>query len=153
MTKQNVLFLSMSNSARSLMAEALMRDRAGGFFNVYSGGIMPRGVNPLTLRVLREIGIETEGLRSKNIEDYLGRIPVHYLFVVSAAADRVLPSAWQGVSERQFWRIEDPAQREDTDDDPLDRLREARDEISERIGDFLTGFYERFLLREVVQVC
>jgi protein-tyrosine-phosphatase len=57
MTRHNVLFLCTGNSARSLMAEALLRDRAGDLFNVYSAGTNPRGVNPWTLRVLREIHV------------------------------------------------------------------------------------------------
>jgi arsenate reductase len=142
MAKENVLFLCTGNSARSLMAEALLRDRRGHLFNVFSAGTTPRGVNSLTVRVLREIGIHTEGLRSKNIKDYIGVLPVRHLIVV-CAADRACPNNWPGVRERLVWWIEDPARCEDTDDDPLDRFREVRDEIDERITRWLAELGER----------
>jgi arsenate reductase len=137
MTKENVLFLCTGNSARSLMAEALLRDRAGDVFNVYSAGTTPRGVNPLTLRVLREIGVDVDGLRSKSIAEFWGKTAVEYLIVVCAATDRACPNAWPGVRQRLIWRFEDPARGEDTDDDPLDRFREVRDLIDQRIADWV----------------
>ncbi|MEX2140889.1 MAG: arsenate reductase ArsC [Pirellulales bacterium] len=143
MTKHNVLFLCTGNSARSLMAEALLRDRAGDLFDVFSAGTAPRGVNPLTLRVLREIGVDTERLRSKRLEEYRGWLSIRFLIVVCAAADRACPTAWPGVEERHFWRIEDPAKCEDTEDDPLDRFREVRDEIDERIAGWLTDLRDQ----------
>jgi arsenate reductase len=150
MTKHNVLFLCTGNSARSLIAEALLRDRAGDLFDAYSAGTDPRGVNPLTLRVLREIGVDTECLRSKRVEEYRGRLPIRFLIVVCAAADRACPTAWPGVEERHFWRIEDPTKCEDTDDDPLDRFREVRDEIDERIAGWLTDLRDRCAIPALV---
>ena len=66
------------------MAEALLRDRAGDLFEVFSAHTMPRGINPLPLRVLREIGLHTDGLRSKGIDEYVASLPVSYLIVVCA---------------------------------------------------------------------
>jgi arsenate reductase len=143
MAKQNVLFLCTGNSARSLLAEALLRDRAGDQFNVFSAGTDPRGVNPLTLRVLREIQVGTDGLCSKSLKQVSVPGPIHFLIVVCAGADRTCPANWPGVMERLFWRIENPANCEDTDDDPLDRFREVRDEIDERIAAWLERFHER----------
>jgi arsenate reductase len=143
MTRQNVLFLCTGNSARSLIAEALLRDRAGDLFSVYSAGTDPRGVHPLALRVLREVHISTDGLRSKGVSELTIQTPFRYLIVVCAAADRARPAVRPGVVERFFWWIEDPARCEDTDDDPLDRFREARDEIDERIGCWLAGLRKR----------
>jgi arsenate reductase len=143
MTKQNVLFLCTGNSARSLMAEALLRARAGDFFDVYSAGTDPRGVNPLTVRVLREIGVDTAGLRSKGFKEFFGRLPLRYLIVVCSGADRTCPNVWPAACERLFWRFEDPARSEDTDDDPLDRFREVRDLIDERIQGWLAELREQ----------
>jgi arsenate reductase len=143
MTKQNVLFLCTGNSARSLLAEALLRDRAGDLFDVYSAGTDPRGVNPLTLRVLREIHVATDGLRSKSLKELTVPGPIRYLIVVCAGAERACPTKWPGVVDRLFWRIENPANCEDTDDDPLDRFREVRDEIDERITGWLGKLRER----------
>jgi arsenate reductase len=143
MTKENVLFLCTGNSARSLLAEALLRDRAGELFSVYSAGTDPRGVNPLTLRVLREIHVATDGLRSKGLKELSVAGPIQFLIVVCAGADRACPTAWPGVLERLFWRIEDPANCEDTDDDPVDRFREIRDEIDERISAWVSQLREK----------
>jgi arsenate reductase len=143
MTRQNVLFLCTGNSARSLMAEALLRDRAGDLFNVYSAGTDPRGVNPLALRVLREVRISTDRLRSKGLAELPPQTTFRYLIAVCAAARRDCPVLGRSAIERLFWWIEDPANCEDTDDDPLDRFREARDEIDERIGMWLMTLRER----------
>jgi arsenate reductase (thioredoxin) len=150
MSKQNVLFLCTGNSARSLMAEALLRDRAGDLFNVYSAGTDPRGINPLAMRVLREMHVSTDGLRSKGLDQLLLQAPIHFLIVVCAAVDRACPTVSPGVLERRFWRIEDPAKCEDTDDDPLDRFREARDVIDERIAGWLVELRERRALPAMV---
>lgn len=143
MAKKNVLFLCTGNSARSLMAEALLRDRAGDVFNANSAGTDPRGVNPLTLRVLREVHVSTDGLRSKSLKQLSVPGGIQFLIVVCAGADRTCPAVWPGVVERLFWRIENPANCEDTDDDPVDRFREVRDEIDERIAIWLKQFHER----------
>jgi arsenate reductase (thioredoxin) len=150
MIKRNVLFLCTGNSARSLMAEALLRDRAGDLFEVYSAGTDPRGVQPLTSRVLREIGVDVERVRSKSVNEYLGRIPFAFTIVVCAAADRTCPAEGKWLGERHFWRIEDPTKCEDTDDDPLDRFREARDELDERIADWLSELRVQNLIPALV---
>jgi arsenate reductase len=150
MTKQNVLFLCTGNSARSLLAEALLRQRAGDLFNVFSAGTDPRGVNPLTLRVLREIHVATDGLRSKGLKELAVQGPIRYLIVVCAGAERTCPTTWPGVVERLFWHIEDPANCEDTDDDPLDRFREVRDEIDERLASWLGKLRERVDIPAIV---
>jgi arsenate reductase len=150
MSKSNVLFLCTGNSARSLMAEALLRASAGDVFDVYSAGTTPRGVNPLTLRVLREVGVSTEGLRSKSVREYLGKMPLRYLIVVCWRADRLCPTAWPGVVERLYWRIDDPARLEDTDDDPLENFRECRDLLDERIHEWLVELRERRVIPAMV---
>ena len=68
-----VLFVCWGNSARSIIAEALLRHLGGGRIDVYSAGIEPKGVNPLTVRVLEEAGLPTAGLASKSVNDYLGQ--------------------------------------------------------------------------------
>ncbi len=64
--KPSVLFLCTGNSARSQMAEAILRKHAGDRFNVYSAGTNPHGVNPMTIQVLEEIGLPTVCMRSKS---------------------------------------------------------------------------------------
>src|SRR5207342_1749488 len=76
--RARVLFLCTGNSARSQMAEALLRRHAGDRFEVYSAGLEPKGIHPLTIRVMNEIGIPLEGHRSKSIDEFLGKVSVRY---------------------------------------------------------------------------
>jgi protein-tyrosine-phosphatase len=71
--RQRVLFLCTGNSARSQMAEAFLRKYAGDLFEVHSAGLNPKDVNPLTIRVMHEIGINISNQRSKGVEFYLGK--------------------------------------------------------------------------------
>jgi protein-tyrosine-phosphatase len=78
--KRRVLFLCTGNSARSQMAEALLRNHAGEFFEVASAGTAPEGIDMRTLAVLRQFGIGTEGLRSKSIAEFRGQ---HFDYVIT----------------------------------------------------------------------
>ena len=68
-----VLFVCTGNSARSLMAEVLLRHHGGDRFEVHSAGIEPKGVNPMTVRVIEEAGLDPSGLRSTSVDGYLGQ--------------------------------------------------------------------------------
>src|SRR5687768_15691587 len=130
MTKHpNVLFLCTGNSARSQMAEALLQKHAGDKFNVYSAGTDPKGVNPLTIKVLREIGLPTDELRSKGVTEYLGRLAVHYLIIVCGDADKSCPTVWPGMMNRLFWPFDDPAAAHGSEEVRLEMFRRVRDEI------------------------
>jgi arsenate reductase len=137
MTKSNVLFLCTGNSARSPMAEAILRARAGDVFDVYSAGTEPKGVHSLTLRVLNEIGMPTEGLRSKDVTEFLGQLPVHYLIIVCGAAEASCPAVWPLMQVRLFWPFDDPAAATGSEADRLAKFREVRDQIDRRIADWL----------------
>ncbi|HWB00790.1 MAG TPA: arsenate reductase ArsC [Pirellulales bacterium] len=137
MSKPKVLFLCTGNSARSQMGEALLRHKAGDRFEAHSAGLEPKGVNPLTVRVLDEIGIDTSSLRSKGVEEYLGRLPVQYLFVVCNDADQRCPAIWPGVSQRFAWPFEDPAACEGTEAEKLAKFRRVRDQISDKLDAWL----------------
>jgi arsenate reductase len=82
MSKQRILFLCTGNSARSQMAEAFLRKYAGDTYEPYSAGLEPKGVNPLTVRVMDEVGIDISGQTSKGIETYLGKTLFQYLITV-----------------------------------------------------------------------
>ena len=86
MSKHNVLFLCTGNSARSQMAEAFLRHYASDIFNAFSAGIDPRGMNPLTVKVMEEVGISLEGQYSKSLREYLGKQLFAYLITVCADA-------------------------------------------------------------------
>jgi arsenate reductase len=137
MPKPNVLFLCTGNSCRSIMGEALLRSRAGDRFNVYSAGTAPKGVNPLTIQVLKELGIETDGLRSKDLKEYLGRLAAHYLIVVCDDAQESCPRIFPGMGERMFWPFDDPPAFEGSDEAKLNKFREVRNQIDAKIQAWL----------------
>jgi arsenate reductase len=142
MSKSNVLFLCTGNSARSQLGEALLRKHAGDVFNVYSAGTEPKGVHPLTVRVLAEIGVATDELRSKDVGEFLGRLPVHYLIIVCGAAEATCPATWPLLQERLFWPFDDPAAATDSETQRLAKFRAVRDQIDERILAWLEDLRE-----------
>ena len=75
MSKPRVLFLCTGNSARSIMAEALLRHYAPDQFEVFSAGLEPKGINPYTIRAMNEVGLVVSGGRSTAVMEYLGKVP------------------------------------------------------------------------------
>ena len=105
-----VLFVCWGNSARSIIAEALLRHLGGDRIDVYSAGIEPKGVNPLTVRVLEEAGLPTAGLHSKSVNDYLGQ---RFDYVITVCDDtRDVCPVFPGVHESLHWGYPDPAKVE-----------------------------------------
>jgi arsenate reductase (thioredoxin) len=129
MTKQTVLFLCTGNSCRSQMAEALLRARAGDRFDVYSAGSEPKGIHPLTIRVLNEIGIDTSQLRSKDVKEFLGRVAIDQLIVVCENANGSCPRIFPDMQHRLFWPFDDPPAFPGTDEEKLVKFRQVRDQI------------------------
>ena len=133
MPKPAVLFLCTGNSARSQIAEALLRRYAGDRFEVHSAGTAPKGIHPLTRRALEEIGIDISGQRSKNVQEYVGRGEIEHLITVCDNAEESCPRAWPGVANRQFWPFEDPAACDGDEQERLAAFRRVRDQIDQRI--------------------
>ena len=134
---QRVLFLCTGNSARSQMAEAFLRKYAGEYFEVHSAGLEPKGVNPFTVQVMEEKGIDISGQTSKGINTYLGKVLFQYLITVCDEADKNCPTVWPGVNTRMHWFFEDPAAFQGTDDEKLEKFRQIRDLIEARIKSWL----------------
>ena len=137
MSEQRVLFLCTGNSARSQMAEAFLRKYAGGHFEAHSAGLEPKGLNPFTLKVMNEAGIDVSNQQSKGIETYLGKKHFQYLITVCDDADQNCPTVWPGVNTRLHWSIEDPAKFVGSEEEKLVKFREVRDLIEQRIKEWV----------------
>ena len=131
-----VLFVCTGNSARSVMAEALLRQHGGDAFEVYSAGTEPKGVNPLTLRVLAEAGIDASWARSKSVDEFLGQ-SFDYVVTVCDQARQSCP-VFPGVQESLHWGYEDPAAAEGTEEERLAVFRKVFLQLGERILQFAT---------------
>lgn len=139
MSKQRVLFLCTGNSARSQMAEAFLRKYGNGQFEVHSAGLEPKGVNPLTIRVMHEAGLDISGQTSKGLDAYLGKTLFQTLITVCDDADRNCPTVWPGVNTRLHWSFEDPAKFEGSEEEKLAKFREVRDRIENKIKEWVAG--------------
>ncbi len=137
MNKTKVLFLCTGNSARSQMAEALLRHHAGDRFEAYSAGLEPKGIHPYTEKVMQEIDIPLTGQYSKDVREYMGKLHFGYLITVCANAEEKCPATFPGVGQRFHWAFDDPAAFEGTDEEKLRKFREVRDQIDERIRAWL----------------
>jgi len=138
MEKKKVLFLCTGNSARSQMAEALLRKYAGAEFEVYSAGLEPKGIHPSTVRVLDELGIDTSAQASKPLSQYAGKVNFDYLITVCSNADQKCPY-FPGMGVRLHWPFDDPAAFEGTEAERLAKFREVRDQIDERVRSWVAG--------------
>ena len=132
-----VLFLCTGNSARSQMAEAFLRIYCGDKFEAHSAGLEPKGMNPFTIQVMEEVGIDVSDQRSKGVDEYLGKVLFQHLITVCDDADKNCPTAWPGISNRMHWSFEDPAAFEGTGKEKLAKFRQIRDQIEKRVKDWL----------------
>lgn len=131
-----VLFVCTGNSARSVMAEALLRHHGGDAFEVFSAGTEPKGINPLTLRVLAEAGIDGSFARSKSVSEFLGQ-SFDYVVTVCDQARQSCP-VFPGVHEALHWGYDDPAAAEGTDEERMRVFRRIFIQIGERVAQFAT---------------
>jgi len=134
--KKNVLFLCTGNSARSQMAEGLLRHMAGDRFEAMSAGLEPKEeVHPLAVEVMREIGIDIGEQKPKTVEVFLGRVPVHYLIVVCNRAQATCPRIWPGLMDgnRYYWPLDDPAAATGGIDEQRALFRDVRDELQRKL--------------------
>ena len=130
-----VLFVCTGNSARSVMAEALLRRHGGPDFEVYSAGTEPKGINPLTLRTLEAAGIDASWARSKSVTEFLGQ-RFDYVITVCDQARQSCP-VFPGVHESLHWGYEDPAAAEGTEEERLAVFRRVFIGLGERIQQFV----------------
>lgn len=136
--KPVVLFLCTGNSARSQMAEALLRHHSGDRFDAHSAGLEPKSaVHPMALRALEEIGVSTEGLRPKPSRDYLGKVAVSDAIIVCSRANDSCPHVYPFALRTHYWPFEDPAACDGPEHEQLEKFREVRDAIDARLCDWI----------------
>lgn len=136
-----VIFVCTHNSARSVMAEVLLRAKGGDAYDVVSAGTEPSEVRPLTLRVLQEAGLPTEGLRSRSVAEFMGQ-RFDYVITVCDSARQNCP-VFPGEGERLHWGYDDPSAAEGTEEERLRVFRRVFTAISQRIDLFLTVQHKR----------
>jgi arsenate reductase len=133
----NVLFLCTGNSARSIMAEAILNKIGEGRFRAYSAGSQPKGqVHPQTLRLLNELGHDTTGLRSKSWDEFAGKDGLAFdsvITVCSNAAGETCPII-PGKPAKVHWDIPDPAAARGTPAQIEAAFRQAYERLSSRIA-------------------
>ena len=137
MNKQKVLFICTHNSARSQMAEGLLRHLAGERFEVESAGTEATHVRPLAIEAMRELGIDISGHRSKTIES-LGDQHFDVAVTVCDSANEACP-IFPGSTRRLHWSFDDPSAATGSDDERLAVFRRVRDEIRAKIEEFVAG--------------
>jgi arsenate reductase len=135
MTKIGVLVLCTGNSARSQMGEGLFRAEGGPGVEVFSAGVKPSSVRPEAIAVMREIGIDISGQRSKSVDEFAG-LRFDYVVTVCDNARDACP-VFPGGTARLHWSLEDPAAVEGGETERLEAFRRVRDELRERIRAFL----------------
>ena len=131
---KKVLFICVHNSARSQMAEALLKQHCGDFFEVASAGMKPGTLNPLAVQVMNEIGIDISQNKTKDLFPFIRERP-GYNYVISVcdkSAGQHCPSFPSGVRQIE-WSFPDPATFTGTDEEKLARTREVRDALKARI--------------------
>ena len=136
----NVLFLCTGNSARSILAEAILKREGKGKFNAYSAGSQPKGeVHPYALDLLRQLGHSTEGFRSKSWDEFAvaGAPQLDFVFTVcDNAANEVCP-IWPGQPMTAHWGVPDPAAAEGNEAERRAAFADAYRMLRNRIETFI----------------
>ncbi|HST51012.1 MAG TPA: arsenate reductase ArsC [Pyrinomonadaceae bacterium] len=132
--KKRVLILCTGNSARSQMAEGLLRELGGGRFEVFSAGTRPSGLRAEAVEAMREVGVDISRQRSKPVDEFAGR-EFDYVITVCDNAREECP-VFPGGTRRIHWRFDDPAAVGGDFQERLTAFRRVRDEIEARLGEW-----------------
>ena len=133
--KEKIIFICTGNACRSQIAEGIMRQLAGDNFDVFSAGSHPSLVHPMSIKVMKEIGIDITSHTSDPISNFLSK-NINIVVTVCDNADKVCP-VFPGKVERFHWSIKDPFKGWGSDPDDLDNFTRTRDDLYERIKNFL----------------
>jgi len=130
-TTRRILFLCTHNSARSQMAEGLLRALGDSAYNVFSAGTIATSVRAEAIAVMREIGIDISGQESKTLDRYLSE-PFDLVITVCDSANEACP-LFPNAKQRWHWSIDDPSGVQGTEEERLTAFRRARDELHRNI--------------------
>jgi len=134
MTKSKVLFLCTGNSARSQLAEGILRALAGEHYEIFSAGTEPKGsILPEVQEAMREVGIDISGQWSKSVMEYMGKVNFGYVITVCADAEENCPAVFLNMGTHEHWPFDDPAKFVVEDEQRLTHTRRVRDQIEERL--------------------
>jgi arsenate reductase len=134
-TRLRVLFVCTGNSARSQIAEAVLRRIGGDDFEVHSAGTEPKGVNPYALRVLADAGIDATAARSKSVTEFAGQ-SFDYVITVCDNARQTCP-VFPGTHNTLHWSIEDPADIDGDDAERMAAFHQTYVEVTGQIRSFV----------------
>ena len=135
MSQISVLFLCTGNSARSIIAEALLRSMGGDDFDVHSAGTHPRGINPFTLKVLQQAALDPSQFHSKSMDEYRDQTFDYVITVCDNAAEEC--PVFPGDPQRIHWSFTDPAAVEGTDVVKLAAFQLTLREMRQRLEVFV----------------
>ena len=140
-SKSSVLILCTGNSARSQMAEGLLRRDGGAWFDVESAGTKPSTVRPEAIAAMREIGIDISGQRSKHVDEFRDR-RFDFVITVCDNARETCPIVFNA-AQRLHHDVDDPAASQGSESERLVAFRRVRDELRQ----YLREFVKRFVVR------
>lgn len=135
MEKRRVLFVCTHNSARSQMAEGLLRFHGGDRFEAFSAGTEATAVRPEAIEVMAQLGIDISAQESKSVERYIGE-PFEWVVTVCDSARQTCP-VFPGAENSAHWGFDDPAEAAGTEEERLAVFRRVRDEINARVKMFV----------------
>lgn len=138
MDKRKVLFICVHNSARSQMAEAFLKQMAGDRFEVESAGLEPGKLNPIVIEVMKEVGIDISQNKTKSAFDFYKQGKQYdYVITVCDESQSGACPMFPGKGERLYWGFDDPSGFQGTREEKLEKTRQVRDKIKQKIIEWL----------------
>ncbi len=138
--KIRVLFLCKHNKARSQMAEALLKYRAGDQFEVYSAGFNPQPIMPAVVQAMAEMGIDIADHPTTDVKEYIGKSYFGYVIIVCSRDELDCPTTFPVPGRLLNWEFDDPASFTGTDEEILAQTIRVRDEMDAKIQRWIAGF-------------
>ncbi len=140
MDKKKVLFVCVHNSARSQIAEALLKNMAGERFEVESAGLEPGKLNPMAIEVMKEIGIDISQNKTKSVFDFFKQGKQYdYMVTVCDEFQSVTCPVFPGGGKKLHWGLDDPSGFQGTWAEKLEKTRRVREQIKQKITEWIDG--------------